>query len=382
MNNSMKTAKIVLKKCKIVLGNGYDLYLGMKSRFEDYFNQRVKEDCENLEHLIDSRHEYEKSETFSEDLKYFKENIHLNIWDYILYKNSYMIKKNEKNWYDFEKILYNFIALSFEKFSNCYSEICSDIRKLMVYGDETDLDKYASNYGYYIYSLTMAYLFINGYNGNISSVDFYEHLKNFEDNFAKHIEDEFSSIINKNIYYERLTKFFDNIKKHYSISSIDTFNYTPIEHEQMISKYAKNIYHINGSILTHPIFGYDYKDNDKYEFFSKTLRRLLSQNYCESYESSFPLNEEFDDLIIFGHSLCEMDYSYYFPIFNYMHILEGNYKNSIIIYYVGTERRKDLIFSLKAMLKQYSLELTGRSNERLLDSLSIQGRLKFISIEE
>ena len=66
-----------------------------------------------------------------------------------------------------------------------------------------------------------------------------------------------------------------------------------------------------------------------------------------------------------------------------MHILESNYKSRIVIYYHNDEncdRRTKLVFALKDMLKQYTIEMEGKANNRLIDSLATQGRLLFVRI--
>lgn len=366
-----------IRRCKLVLGNGFDLYCGMETTFKQYLDAttyKYIEDFEsNMNSVIDEYTDYHSNDFTIDQIGLFIEKI--NIWDYILY----IFSTNRKYWYDFEKILQDFLINRLKEVNSYYSLICKTInsfyqnRELLRDCFEKENFKIALVYGLF-----------NGFDQGDSSSYYFDELIKFENKFGNYINNLF--VQNKNNMVETIIPFFDELHRVFDISSIDTFNYTPIENEDYFIKQSNMIYHINGSTLNHPIFGYDYTEKDKLsEKFSKTFRRIRSYDYCESYSNQYPLIEEFDDLVIFGHSLCEMDYSYYFPIFNYIHILESNFKNRIIIYYHNDsteDRRTTLIFSLKKMLDQYSCEIEGKVNKRLLDSLSIQGRILFIPVPQ
>ncbi len=362
-----------MRKCKLVLGNGFDLFCGLNTKFNDYNSVYNDLYCNKLDDLID---EFLKNyitsgtdSTFASDLEDIKDNIRL--WDYILFKfgpNDY--------WYNFEEILHDFITKNLNSVKEYYNLVSKFVLKRRSY-----LDRYDEDNNRLLYIATAFGLF-RGFNSICSSDVFLKELILFEDKFGNYINNQFDGHMESMIKLSR--PFFAELLNNYTVTSIDTFNYTPIETSNHFARISNCIYHINGSTETHPIFGYDYSENDEYSVkFSKTFRRIRSSYYCEEYNCKYPLADEFDDIVIFGHSLCKMDYSYYFPIFNYMHILESNYKNRIIIYYYnddGQDRRTELLFSLNKMLNEYSLEIEGKVNNRLLDSLSTQGRLLFIPV--
>ena len=372
------------RKCKLVLGNGFDLFGGMKTTFHQYYKLEVEKHITKLDDNItlflsfleDGVEEGDDYDDYKNDINQIKG--HLNIWDYILGKH-YLLgdpSLDYRNWFDFEKLLQDFVMKDLEDVCKYYMQISYEKKdvKAKIICNTSKQNAFCN--------IAIVYGLFRGFGSGISSYNFYEELVKFEKKFGNYVDAQFKS--NKDNLIKKTRPFFDDIHKNYDISSIDTFNYTPIESNKYFKSLTNNIYHINGSTLTHPILGYDYNENDVFsERFSKTFRRVCSKEYCESYDSKYILMENFVDLVIFGHSLCEMDYSYYFPIFNYMHILEANYKNRIIIYYHNegsNNRRNELLFALKDMLNQYTLEVEGKTNPRLIDSLSSQGRIIFVPV--
>ena len=108
-------------------------------------------------------------------------------------------------------------------------------------------------------------------------------------------------------------------------------------------------------------------------------------NCKEIYE-----NEQFENLIIYGHSLDKADYSYFFPIFDKLCLTDNNACNTIVfgftIYDMSKENdiKKTLSARIYKILKAYAVYKGYSINDatRLVDYLSIQRRIVMYEIPE
>ena len=390
------------KTCKIVIGNGFDLFCKLNTKYSDFFmnqekiiysnylpNKSIKRNNATLENekmnLYISGYYSHFPLTYNKAIynnvifdQYSKET---TFWDLLFYYNENRDKLEK--WCDVEEAMYNFLydnKSGKTLFETVYSFLREKGRKNL----DITYEWLEIPVSYCVYKN------FNTYSKRLFAQDLLAELNKFEERFGKYINEEFSNklLVGNN---DNLIKFFADIEERFEIESIDTFNYSRLEDKKDLSiKYnIPNVYHINGRD-DHPIFGVDYneyKKSDSLYIFTKTYRRMNSDFY--DYETSLsPIDGEFDNLVIFGHSLNRQDYNYYFPIFDYLDLYNYNSKKSIIFYYNiydEKERNKiktDNISNFMEMMNEYA-KYKGYSqfSSRLVDSLAAQGRIKFREIK-
>ena len=188
------------------------------------------------------------------------------------------------------------------------------------------------------------------------------------------IEETRYGVINKNDLYIESAKYVLDCLCDIEKATIDTFNYSFIDEEQILKK----MNFINGT-FEEPIFGIDSyfePSIDRY-IFTKTNRRMESDMGDYSYSP----RDEFDSVIVFGHSLNEADYSYFFPLFDKLNLLDLSSKGVVVFAYcIWDEEKEDEIKSklrndISEMIYNYALEKGVSNPKRAIDSLSIQKKI-------
>ena len=224
--------------------------------------------------------------------------------------------------------------------------------------------------------------FVKNFNKN--NIDVYkwllDELKAFEHNFGEYINMQVN--LNSENYYKNAKNFFSIFDYDNSsiITSIDTFNYSSFD-----NIYQGKLHHINGD-TNHPIFGIDSEeglDEDNLRF-SKTSRRMELDMIEEKYDGNVP----FENIVIYGHSLCEADYSYFFSIFDKVKIYDTEEKSKIVFAYSIPGNTKDeqkanesktknnIIKGINNLFKEYA-RYKGYIEQpyRMLDFLTTQRRV-------
>lgn len=115
--------------------------------------------------------------------------------------------------------------------------------------------------------------------------------------------------------------------------------------------------------------------NAELRIFSKTYRKMLDTN---SSTSILPLNNGVPlEIIFYGHSLSEADYSYFQSIFDYYNIY-GNDKVSLKFYYSEGFEQTDEIYRL---INSYGKSLLNKEQgKNLIHKLLLENRLKIRKI--
>lgn len=371
------------RSCKLVLGNGFDLFCKLSTRYEDFFAYN-KARYSLIENEFNELHNYYSKSMKTSLIPVYNAVDDLNFWDIFFYFDPR--RKQKKNWLDVEKFIYDFFndesldnnMSLFDYFYN-YQTV-----KKPNYEDEAYLWK-----AYCIYYIRSKFK-----KSKIKTkIDFSTFLLNelilFEKSFGRYVFREFT--IHKKNYYIGFLTFFNDVESIWEIATIDTFNYTPLEDVSKLffGKWQKQrdvpVVHINGN-YENPIFGIDSSkiSTSKPAFiYTKTYRRIMN-DFFEIGDFKNYLNSQFDDLVIFGHSLNKQDYNYYFPLFDYMELFSATSNKSIVFYYYiyDEHKRRSIkeknIKNLIEMLNEYEEHrIPNKHDSRLVDSLSAQGRLKF-----
>ncbi len=368
--------------CKLTIGNGFDLFCSLNTRYNDFFESKSqKEVCKYIEDFREAFNSYGDviDNNFNYDLSQG-----ITFWDVLFYEDPNRELKHK--WCDVEKFLFNFF---YEK-NNNESDFNLIYSNVITFVNTKSVDLYELSY-----RLKLPCLFClmktKVKNKDEFASFLLQELQDFEKKFGDFVSKEFKNNYDNfiNYYY-----YFINecIPHNLNIVEMDTFNYTPIE--TIKSGYNKRgvqinltqmIKHINGDYNL-PIFGIDsskFKVSNECYIFTKTYRRITS-DFFEEKNIQINENSTFKDLVIFGHSLNEQDYNYYFPIFDYLKLMDITSDSKVyFLYNIYDEKKrskikKENVKSLYSILNAYEEYKSGKNKDyRLIDTLSSRGRLIF-----
>lgn len=370
--------------CKLTIGNGFDLFCSLKTRYKDFF------ESEKQKRIFNSIDYFENE--WSDDIKNFSDSFisffddETTIWDILFYKEPG--KKQRNNWCDVEKFIFDFFYEKNNKEENLFNKIYTNVRENIKKGTLFFDDNW-----YKVACIYMVLKNVPTHRKDDFIAFLLDELQRFESKFGLYVNQEFEN--KEKIYSIFYRHFFsDCIPKNMSVISLDSFNYTPIENYSCDSFYSHNnekiylpgnIKHINGD-YRNPIFGIDsskFKVSDAGHVFTKTYRRITA-DFFEGDNFDIALDEKFEDLVIFGHSLNEQDYNYFFPIFDFMKLMDVMADSKLyFLYYIydGNSKnkiKKENVKNLYSMLNAYEEYKTGKTKDyRLVDTLSSRGRLRF-----
>lgn len=385
----------LVKKKLIILGNGFDLASGLKSRYYDFFSSRFNEDL-----ISDLDYAWED----------FKENIYNeNVWfhtkfDRMEKKESYGRIAERKISYSFgdEHKIYESIqasGLTFWDLVFYFSKFRSDSKDFSDY-DWCDVEKRMLEFFQTPEELkeipsfnrldsvgTLLCLHLAYYLPRETSVDsnkdivdyFYDELRIFEKEFSQYI----NSLSDDNNYRKKAVEKIYNISLK-PIDKIDdkifSFNYTdPFTEEGL------DVINVHGKAATESIlFGIDQEKivpDAKTFRFTKTFRQMTETKLAKNYTKIIlPDKEEVKEIAFFGHSLSEFDYSYFQTIFDHYEIYNSSV--SLVFYYqpYGEKSSEDMEFELAAsiskMLYAYSPSIDNEKKGRnLMHKLLLEKRL-------
>jgi len=310
----------LLKKVKIIIGNGFDLHCGLKTSYKDFFT--TINDVDEIKKMVVQSNLWDNESIYSRksgtaysrlmNLDIFTGKAFENFSIWTLYFVLSFPKSSEKRWCDIEEeMLHSFennrgsdwndmyiISQRKEIFYNRPAKniICANYMKKN-YGEQNQDEFY----------------------GNLLS-----QLEIFEKQFGEYVN---SQIFICGNYKDRANEFIESFSiPNEEIISIDSFNYSNLEYLH------KNVLrNINGDIDA-PIFGIDsskIKITNPAYIFTKTSRRLIQ----DTTKVNFDEIVDFQNVFIYGHSLNEQDYSYFFPIFDYLRLDDSSRSTNIIFAY-------------------------------------------------
>ena len=184
----------------------------------------------------------------------------------------------------------------------------------------------------------------------------------------------------------RLSEKFDNLKNTYILS----FNYTALFDILLVGNPC--VYNnVHGKLCnkrcsescsdSSVIFGVDDKfiqSQNEYEnlrVFSKTYRKLIDM---KSPSRVLPPNSEMIDIIFYGHSLSEADYSYFQSIFDHYNL----YSNSLVTLYFYYSEQYNPTDAVYRLINEYGKTLTNKDQgKNLMHKLLLENRIKIVKID-
>lgn len=345
----------------IVLGNGFDLTCGLKSKFIDFFNYVEKQS----QHVI-------KNNLFMELFRIYGEPSQDTTWadvEGVLRKSLFSIY----NFFDNKEVniqdtkAYELLLLIDNKNNIKHDEIPPkitndsqfyyDIMKKEVKEFEQEFAKYLGEQiqhrKYSLKSIRLAQ--------NLSLIEYKDDLlyADEEDSGYREIFKRRREIMSKGIY---AGNFF-------------SFNYTPISR----AAGPQQTQNIHGSLENkNVILGIDGHDTpDDLLEFTKTYRLLSRTEEKEAINFS----EELDCIKFMGHSLSEADYSYFQAVFDGINLYSSKIK-LYFYYYVYDKSDKERIEqenykSVAGLLKHYGKSFTTNPDhgKNLMHKLILERRL-------
>lgn len=352
----------------IILGNGFDLTCGIKSKFSDFYSNRTK-GTESIESIPENER---------------------NVWDLILSETG----QSDPLWCDIERLIYVYVFQE-DGFGSRLDSMYSSA--------ELDIDPISQNLA--LRPKDDLYEFVstrlgNEYVSQKELTDFLlSSLKKYEQIFASYLEEQ---VDNNDNYGEKAVEYYATIRdaciekaqqKNYE-SSILNFNYTaPFKSEdpKLGIVAARNIH---GSLgRTDIIFGIDGKDvaeDDPALPFTKTYRLMSLEPY--KTETVKLCDSDTGFIKIFGHSLSRADYSYFQSIFDTVNLYDGDTK--LVFLYkkypnmpdktVSEQAiREELYSRISHLLYEYGSTLDNKDHgKNLMHKLLLEQRLLIKDVDE
>ncbi|MBA3925576.1 AbiH family protein [Listeria rustica] len=387
----------------IVLGNGFDIQSKLKSRFSDFYKDRVEnvlklncqEDCYDLDILSNSKLlirykgdpnlilRHIEVEEWGDELN------QLTFWDLVMIFEEG--KGQNINWCNIEALIQrvaeiiinteekidtldDFFEISEKGRGSLHGNIYyKELHKLI----EKSNIKYISKY-------TIFLSVINSLNGNVyvnKGLDeiLITELRKYEQCFKGYLNNEVTS---RGATYESAKSFLlEKICEEDNDGMILNFNYTPnsFPHVDFANKFKR--VNVHGSLHGDVIFGIDHSNvdaNSKLYPFTKTFRKLVMDNN----EPLSIVNKDIRYLVFYGHSLGSADYSYFQSIFDYLNIYENEiYLKFYFSNYIGgvsgeKQLKSELASSVQKLIHVYGETMDNKSKgKNMIHKLLIENRI-------
>jgi hypothetical protein len=373
----------------LVLGNGFDRWCHLPSSYNDFFTYEEKH---NLNYGLFEKNfallkeNYDKGGTVtSKDvgtLPRFGQGF--TPWDamFILLHLHEGWGNETLKWCDVEEAMYLSLqtgsGVATAKF--LWERVLLTVNRLLSYHyrqwGSVPLDWYDMT------TLVGAEIILTPYFSNLATVkesDFYafllKQLRDFENRFSSYI----FQCSNKNEdYQKRADLLFEKLlsslpERDLDRSSIDvaSFNYSAPELP------ATNIYHINGSVRSSPVFGIGNGPVvESAGIFRKSERSFeIEQTELGLLDSSYSFSEP-ANIIIFGHSLNPQDYPFFFSLFDSIGMAGGiaTIKGYVVFAYAHYSddpgREDSERFDAKRLLLKAYFNERKISDQKLMNSLN------------
>jgi len=367
-----------------VLGNGADLFCGLKSSIDDFYNF------------------YKDSPKYKELLSYaaycsgFKHNGYLT--------NSFPVMAAPLLDKDFSLIEVMLLLLDPNGELRYWNQVESILQKSLIseidfnwkvvlkhilnccssHPDQVLLSRNRNNSDTNFKEMVAASAIIrfnNGYN-DINEDLFYEFLNKelikFESKFKEYLSNQIKQDFKYNDKVNSLVKIFNNYGINFIFTKIISFNYT----KPIFQFNSGDICNIHGNLTDKCIIGINVnEDYPNVDIFTKTFRKWTQ---CKEINMDYKYEHVYN-LYFFGHSFNEQDYSLYFSLFDRIKAFNNNPKfNMTLFYSKGANDKRDpneiknqLLISLLKMIKDYCIK---RDNLILFDNIVNKGiTVKYIN---
>lgn len=385
----------------IVIGNGFDLHCGLDSRYSDFLKDRK----ETLDTVLDFIYELvpngnshdlsDAARVIDNILK--RTNYQITFWDMYFLLKDYQLKKSLENWFDVEKLILGVVK---PRRGMDYSDLCIDNitgalntmvieRNNQVTINNTNFGYYNSILAYFIYAKNLegSRYRLQGIDRNQMYQIVFEELKSFEAIFLEYLKKIQTGIS----YYKKAQTLLKQMNIGSKEFSLLNFNYT--DPTLFIRDEMKNLLkakeNVHGSINKNSIiFGIDQGtiegDDVSYQF-TKTSRKMFELDNKKIEENHHFLKRDVENIIFYGHSLGNADYSYYLSIFDFYDIYSSDV--SLVFYYsvYDTSKKSEISKEFRnkviRLILEYGTTLDNKDHgKNLLHRLLLEKRLFIIKL--
>lgn len=367
-----------LNNVKLVFGNGFDLFCGIATTYSDFFSYNKEKYCaiglwiDELKFQEKYRH-YLNTEIHNYEDFYPKTKLDsdVTLWDIFFVLKSPCIDENILWCQVEEEIKFSFISKNINDGNHIN---WNDIYRFMSGEFTTFIDDLTVNEALCLCYIKKHFKEIFAYETYIQYL--LSELKRFERKFGKYIQSQIARPFYKGNALLTITKFV-NLKR--TLFTIDTFNYSTIDEKELIMN------NINGN-YREPIFGIDNINgviDDSY-CFTKNYRRMEQQ----FANGQIYVDEPFENIIIFGHSLNEADYNYFFPLFDKLKICDPDFDGKIVFAYsiYAPEKREEikrkLLLSVTKLFNKYEEYSKNKNENRLLEMLNFRRNIIYYQVND
>jgi len=399
-----------MEKIIVILGNGFDLQCGLKSDYKNFYNDCVSKKSQFYDFIkkdIVGKTRFVQHSTYHIDNEnsyfiirdYVSGNINtlqlddVSTWEVILtiLSANHFENENEIYWKDIEGYISDFLTIIDDRNINI-NYLGLVIQRIQNHEsiNESDLIYYKLAFSiielFKIERTDLAFNTSKKYLNNfISSKDSFE-LYRFMLNELYRFEFKLSEYL-CHIYNENKTKYESYAEQLFRLITGDTsddtskyilsFNYT-LPKVKIANLNGVNVHgsidglsqHIGNSI----IMGIDRDkiDSNDYTFmFTKTYRKMYLQTHLKS--QSLPKSGSYNsvsNIFVYGHSLSEADFSYYFSIFDYYSIYSSDVKINFIYTVYDENKRDDIEHKLYLdITKLFNVYVNRMTNKNQLKNL-------------
>ena len=348
----------------LIIGNGFDLNLGLSSSFSSFFKKEIldanggfKEDERNL--LL-----------YLLFLRFFYKGDPSNTFFKTIYEDN-------PSWMDVEGFL-KMLATDKAMIQNIYKAMSFRVHNV-VYPSNTDV--FVIMIGYFLSKLDLPKKQYD-INTIVNLLD--DNLKDFELRFLSYLKNE---VGNRDEYAKKQEAFIDKI-----LETTRTFN-NNVSLRVINFNYTKNslgLYdeiNVHGSLDTNIVIGYDSTQKAIAEDDLFVLSKDWRKNNIE-FKSD--LSEKIiSDIVIYGHSLGEQDYPYFFDILDRCFFLDEKCEVKLYLCYSIWENSRECEKALEAyrmnatkMLNSYErYKNPNIGRNTIITKLKMNNRLKFVEIK-
>ncbi|WLC95321.1 AbiH family protein [Limosilactobacillus reuteri] len=403
---------MISNKRILVIGNGFDLSCGLKSRYSDFFKQRFTDlfGDQTYYHTEQSYLNSGNSVNVSTGQKgdYFKLNKDrwpedITRWDCIfLFAEKFLDNKENGQWQNIENIIFNVVSIvlwpkneeklfqsnlhfkrsygnelsnkaQFVQMVNSFSGAKTDSLEQKANNLLHDLNKFEKIFADYIVKQIVKE---SGYRGQASEL-----LKTLANWYSE--KDNQLDVISFN--YSLDARFgqmmIDDgfaLNSWTNIHGVASYNNKDAEH------YINSIHGTRLKKLPSPIFGIDNHDiledsfdNDLRLLFTKSYRLVNSEIHSQISSS---ICSDCDAIIFYGHSLGRADYSYFETLFDDSNLYHS--KTRLIFYYfegdTPLENRERYTSNVVSLLTNYGQTLSNIHGENIVNKLVLEHRLEVL----
>lgn len=410
-----------MEKSIIIIGNGFDLQCDLKSDYGSFYNDCKLKNTNFYEYIrvellgktkynqhssytIDYEESFYKSRDFVNERLQDIDLNNVNSWEVILTVLCSKQFKNLENifWKDIEKYISDFVTNSDNKNEININNLGTAFIKIRNHEPIVEKDLILYKLAFTIFKIfnsedsdlifNMSKLYFDKYLVSKDVYDLYRFLLNelnrLEYKLGIYLECIYSK--NRNIYERKAEQLFNLIigsLKEDAKKYIMSFNYTLPK----VKISNLNGVNVHGSIedldkykLNSIIIGIDQdkiKSSDFAYMFTKTYRKM----YLSTNLNSQPLPKNIaqspvSNIFIYGHSLSEADYSYYFSLFDFYSIYSSDVKvNFIFTVYKEVERdiiEHRLFLDITKLFNVYIDRMTNKNQlKNLQHKLLLEQRL-------